>query len=244
MRRLVTLIAVVCLFISGAAFAQEKAAEVTKDAAKAEAGAAAATPPADAAAVAPAAPAAPDAAVQAAPAQAPAEQSFPVDERKITVTIKMKDGRNMTGIVRHFLVADRVPDYLSEPTFMVADGPTVMGEGTEFVMEWPDVKLIEFNKQNRENGEVSCVEDYDKSPDRKECVIINEYKIVGKKVQGDYVVQNKEMFRIVLTNGKKIDFFLGKFKVTNERDETRDQKTLSTDLESLFKNNVLSISFH
>jgi|GEM_PF-4493084 len=238
MRRSVILVAIFCLLISGMAFAQEKAAEETKDAVKTDT---AATPPAEAGAAVQ-----PDTAAQPAaqPTPAPSEQPLPVDERKITVTIKMKDGRSMTGIVRHFLISDRVPDYLSEPVFMLSDGPVVMGEGTEFVMEWPDVKLIDFNKQNRENGEVSCVEDYDKSPDRKECVIINDYKIVGKKIQGDYVVQNREMFRIVLTNGKKIDFFLGKFKVTNERDETRDQKTLSTDLESLFKNNVLSITIH
>ena len=181
MRRTAILLAIFCLFISSVVFAQEKAPEETKDAAKADNGSAA-VPPAE-----PGAAPHPEAADQQAaqPAPAPAEQSFPVDERKITVTIKMKDGRSLTGIVRHFLISDRVPDYRTEPPFMVADGPIAMGDGTEFTMEWPDVKLIDFNRQNRENGEVSCVEDYDKSPDRKECVIINEYKIIGKKEKGD-----------------------------------------------------------
>jgi len=172
------------------------------------------------------------------------EPEFPVDERKLKVTIKMKSGKTVTGIVKHFLVANRVPDFMVEPDFMLSEGPTIMGEGTEYVVTWQDVKKLDFNKKNRENGEVSCVEDYDKSPERKECVMINEYSIFPKSKKGSFVVQTKEMFRIVFTNGKKVDLHLGKVKITNERDEQRSFKNLSKQLQDMFKSGAVWMKVH
>lgn len=207
----------------------EPTAEEAKEAAPPEATAAEATPPPE----------------KPTPPPAP---SYPIDQRKIKVTITMKNGKTIKGVVKHFLISEKVIDHLSDLQFSLSDGPTVQHEMDEFQVSWDKFTKILFNRKNKENGEASCVEDSDKSPDRLECSMTNEY--VGyskdKKKKGAHIIQNRNMFRFVVDTGRRtvnVDSHLGKIRITNERDEKRGMKVLEKELNKVFSSAILSIIF-
>lgn len=172
--------------------------------------------------------------------------TYPVDSRKIKVTIKMKSGKNISGVVKHFLISENMVDHIGEPTFTICDGPVVQHEMDEFQLAWDKIKSISFNKKNKENGEKSCYEDSDKSPNRWECLMTNEYVLNSKEKKGKHTVQNRQMFRFVIDTGKNtvnVDSHLGKVKITNERDESRKMAQMEKELNDVFKNSILSITF-
>jgi len=191
------------------------------------------------------------------PAAKPEEQkpvetkpaAFPVDSRRIHATIKMKNGKAFSGVVKHFLVSDRLIDHLQEPDFTLCDGPTVSYNADEYVMNWEQVSSVQFNSKNKENGEISCVEDSDASPERMECVMTNEYIAFSKDKAkpGEHVIRDKELFRFVIDTGKalvNVDGHLGKIKINNMRDESRKDKEMAKELNSQFANGILSIHFN
>lgn len=244
------LIGTLVLFACGIAWAEEVTDQAPADNQGPEA-----DPPAEEAEEAAAPEGAP---AEAAPAEAaapvkkptpPPAPSYPVDQRKINVTITMKNGKTIKGVVKHFLISEKVIDHLSELQFSISDGPTVQHEMDEFQMSWDKLAKIQFNRKNKENGEASCVEDSDKSPDRLECSMTNEY--VGyakdKNKKGGHVIQDRNMFRFVVDTGRhtvNVDSHLGKIRITNERDEKRDMKILEKELNKIFSGAILSIVFN
>lgn len=182
--------------------------------------------------------------------EAKEEKSFPVDERKLKVTIKMKNGKTFTGVVKHFLQSGDIEDHLSDDyDWMLAEGPTVQHNRNEFTMNWDKIKKIELDKSNKENGESSCVEVTDISPDRMECIMINQYNAYAKdkKSKGAHKIINKDLFRFVVDTGKEtvnVDGHLGKVKITNARDESRREKKLYKELQKVFADGILWIKFH
>jgi len=197
--------------------------------------------PADAAATAaPAAPAAPP---------APAQPQFGEDSRKLSVTIKMKNGKSYKGVVKQFLAAEKIVDHSEEPVFSLSEGPTVQYQTDEFIMDWSKIQRVEFNKKNKENGEISCVDVTDVSPDRKECIMANEFVAFSneKDKKGEHLIRSKDWYRFVIKSGGsefKVDSHLGDIKVSNERDEGRQEKELAKELNEWFKNEILSMEFN
>jgi len=176
------------------------------------------------------------------------EPTYPVDPRKLRVTIKMKNGKVIKGVVKHFLISEKLVDHIGKPVFTLCDGPTVEYEMDEFSMPWEKVKSIVFNKKNKENGEKSCYEDSDKSQERWECLMTNEYYATSKdkSKKGKHTIQDRNLFRFVVDTGKKIvnvDSHLGKVKITNERDESRKMDAMEQELKTVFKTAILSITF-
>ena len=59
----------------------------------------------------------------------------------------------------------------------------------------------------------------------------NEYNALSKDKtkKGAHIILNKEVFRFVIDTGKgiiNVDSHLGKVKITNERDESRNAKAM------------------
>ncbi len=186
----------------------------------------------------------------AAPVEEKAQKiTYPVDERKIKVAITMKNGKTIKGVVRHFLVSEKVIDHMAEMNYSLSDGPTVRYKMDEFSLPWDKIRSIEFAKRNKENGEISCVEVSDISPDRFECIMQNEYNATSKDKtkKGAHIILNKEVFRFVIDTGKgivNVDSHLGKVKITNERDESRNAKAMEKELRDVFKTSILKIAFN
>jgi hypothetical protein len=177
------------------------------------------------------------------------EQSFPTDPRNIRITVKYKSGKTVSGRVLHFLKSVNLVDHVGDPELTVADGLTVQYQTDEFSIGWDKLLLVDFSKGNKENGEISCYEDSDKSPDRMECTMINQYqafsKALGKKAP--HIIVDGDLFRFVVDTGKglvNVDSHLGRVKITNERDERRRMEDMEKELRTLYKDAILSISFH
>ncbi len=176
------------------------------------------------------------------------EQTFPPDERRISVTIKLVNGKTISGRVKNFLISERIKDHLVEPTWNLSDGPTVQHGMDEFIMDWSKISMLEYDKKNMENGEISCVEVSDVSMDRKECLMQFGYNAYAKdkKKKGAHKIKNKEMFRFVVATGKgdvKVDVHLAKVLIDNSRDESRDEKAMEAELKNLFKNRIKTMYF-
>ncbi len=197
-------------------------------------------------------PAAPEAkaepVVQAEPEKAP-EPKFPPDSRKIKVSIKLKDKKIWKGTVINFLTAPNLTDHGAEPQWEISEGLMVTYDRNEFFVPWEEIKTIEFNKKNRENGEKNCYEVSDASPDRVECLMINQYVLYTKKKgqKARHIIESKDFFRFVVKTYKgemNFDTHLGKIRVTNERDEEIiDRDALLKDMDEQYKKAVYSISF-
>ncbi len=176
------------------------------------------------------------------------KEEFPVDPRNLRISIKMKNGKSINGRVKNFLISERLVDHMGDPAFSLCDGPTVQYEMNEFVMDWSDIGTIVFNKKNKENGEISCVEVSDVSLERMECIMINEFSAFArdKSKKGAHIIIDKNLFRFVVDTGKgivNVDTHLGKVKVTNERDESRKSKEMVKELKGVFSNEAMLISF-
>ena len=175
-------------------------------------------------------------------------KTFPADERKLFAKITLADGKIVQGRVRNFLEGVPQPDMISEPEWHPSDGPLVQFGTDEFVLDWKEVKTITYDKKFEENGEVSCVEDMDDSPDRRECTMLNRYSITSssKKAKGTGIVAGTVPFRIVLEGaggkpGITVDSFLGRIRFTNQRDETRNAGKLAQELKDQKAKNVKAI---
>ncbi len=185
----------------------------------------------------------------AEPAKAP-EPQFPPDKRNIKVSIKLKDKKIWKGTIVNFLVAQGITDHGAQPQWELSEGLMVTYDRNEFFVPWEDIKTIEFNKKNRENGEKNCYEVSDASPDRVECLMINQYVLYTKKKgkKARHVIESKDFFRFVVKTYKgnqNFDTHLGKIRVTNERDEQIiDREALIKDMDEQYKNAVLSITFN
>lgn len=190
-----------------------------------------------------------DAAKEVAPPPPAPAQAFPEDPHKLRVTVKMKSGATITGRVKHFLKAVNQVDHLSEPEWTLADGVTVEFEYSEFSVSWDKLHSIAFNGSYQENGEISCYEDSDKSPERMECIMLNQYHVFTKEKgpKAPHVVVDGEMFRLVVDTGKglvNVDSHLGRFKITNQRDESRRMEDMEKELREVYRDAVLNITFN
>ncbi len=177
------------------------------------------------------------------------EQTFPPDARKMYAKIVLADGKTVKGRVLNFLEGLPQPDMLAAPEWQQSEGPVVQFGTDEFVLDWKDVKVISYDKKFKENGEVSCVENMDASPDRRECTMYNQYIITSraKKAKGKGLIASRNAFRIVLEGkggkpGVVVDTFLGRMRFTNQRDETRNAGKLAQELKEQKEKNVKSIT--